>query len=63
MNAAGSLPASALATRAGLPFVIRLSAGCALVGSGLRCLPALIPYVLETPWLCVAVLHVSSAVN
>ena len=63
MNALGALPASALAQRCGLPTVIRLSAFCATLGAGLRCLPALLPSVLGTPWLCVAVLHVSSAVN
>ena len=63
MNALCALPASALAQRCGLPTVIRLSAFCATLGAGLRCLPALVPSVLGTPWLCVAVLHVSSAVN
>lgn len=63
MNTVGALPASLLASRCGLPTSIRLSAGLATAGALLRCLPTFLPVVLETPWMCAACLHVSSAVN
>lgn len=63
MNAVGALPASTLAASCGLPTSIRLSAGLATAGALLRCLPTFLPLVLQTPWMCVACLHVSSAVN